>query len=58
MYFFVIDGIGWILIYLLFLDLRDSNVNEYDVDNIDNFENGGNVKEVIEFMKLCVKNVF
>lgn len=58
MYFFVIDGIGWILIYLLFLDLRDSNVNEYDVDNIDNFEIGGNVKEVIEFMKLCVKYVF
>lgn len=55
-YSFVIDGTGRTLIHPLLSDPRDSNANEYDVDNIDNFETGGNVKEVIESMKLCVKH--
>lgn len=55
-YSFVIDGTGRTLIHPLLPDPRDSNANEYDVDNIDNFETGGNVKEVIESMKLCVKH--
>ncbi|XP_065940596.1 VWFA and cache domain-containing protein 1 isoform X3 [Magallana gigas] len=51
-YSFVIDGTGRTLIHPLLPDPRDSNANEYDVDDIDNFETGGNVKEVIESMKL------
>lgn len=54
-YSFIIDGTGRTLIHPLLPDPRESNANEYDVDNIDNFETGGNVKEVIESMKLCVK---
>lgn len=54
-YSFIIDGTGRALIHPLLPDPRESNAHEYDVDNIDNFETGGNVKEVIESMKLCVK---